>query len=373
MKLYNEKFITTEDFSNYLILKGWVLFSKSPNVANVWRYEKNDNYEILQPVRADLKDYSNRVVDIINALSESENKSKDEVVRELDNISNDIISLRVIHDDVANGEIPFADGLILFSKTKDLMLSAARSVVKPQRGRYSGKNPEVVDRFFNSLKLGQTQVGSYVLNLVSPIYWEDDVQEDYCKVPFSRTVTERLMYSIEKLSNAVDKYKECGDLKVFESIINDGVNATLCSAIIGLSGLNKSRVVEITVLKSVIADASNSDITKVSITPEKIKYIEEAESYYSSNYTVKGYNLVGSVIRLNRDINSSGGVVTIVESSENNRKVTVELDEEHYNEAIKAHENKYENARLVGMLIVTPKTTKLVDVSEFHILHHPIK
>jgi hypothetical protein len=32
------------------------------------------------------------------------------------------------------------------------MLSAARSVVNPQRGRYSGKNPEVVERFFSSLK-----------------------------------------------------------------------------------------------------------------------------------------------------------------------------------------------------------------------------
>ncbi|BBE79619.1 MULTISPECIES: hypothetical protein [Phytobacter] len=373
MKLYNEQFITTENFSKYLILKGWVLFTELPQVANVWRYGKNNDYEILQPVNASLKDFSNRVNDIINALSESENKSKAEIIRELDNISNDIISLRVIHDDVANGEIPFADGILLFSKTKELMLSAARSVVNPQRGRYSGKNPEVVERFFNSLKLGQTEVGSYVLNLVAPIYWDEGSQEDYCKVPFSRTVTERLMYSIEKLNDAVGKYKERGDLKIFEAIIKDGVNATLCSAIIGLSGLNRSRVVEIKVFKSLIAENEFGENKKISITPEKIKYIEEAERFYSNDYTVKSYSLVGSVIRLNRDVNSLGGVVTIVEFSENNRKVTVELDEEHYNEAIKAHENKYENVRLIGVLIVTPKKTRLVDVSDFHIHHHSIK
>ncbi|WBU49958.1 hypothetical protein PF050_03210 [Kosakonia pseudosacchari] len=373
MKLYNERFITTDDFSKYLILKGWVLFTKLPQIANVWRYGKNNDYEILQPINANLKDFSNRVNDIVNALSESENKSKAEIIKELTNISNDIISLRVIHDDVANGEIPFADGVQLFSKAKELMLSAARSVVNPQRGRYSGKNPEVVERFFSSLKLGQTEVGSFVLNLVAPIYWEEESQEDYCKVPFSRTVTERLMYSVEKLNDAVDKYKERGDLKIFEAIIKDGVNATLCSAIIGLSGLNKSRVVEVRVLKSLIAEDTIGENKKVTITPEKIKYIEEAERFYSNDYTIKNYNLVGPVIRLNRDINSLGGVVTIVESSENNRKVTVELDEEHYNEAIKAHENKYENARLVGVLIVTPKKTRLVEVSDFHILHNPIK
>lgn len=373
MKLYNEQFITTDDFSKYLILKGWVLSNQLPHIANVWRYKKNNDFEIIQPIKADLKDFSNRVNDIVNTLSESENKSKSEIIREIDNISNDIISLRVIHDDVANGEIPFADGILLFSKTKELMLSAARSVVNPQRGRYSGKNPEVVERFFSSLKLGQTEVGSYVLNLVAPIYWDEDSQEDYCRVPFSRTVTERLMYSIEKLSDAVDKYKDRGDLKIFEAIIKDGVNATLCSAIIGLSGCNRSRVIEIKVLKSLIAENTICDNKKICITPEKIKYIEEAERFYSNDYTVKNYNLAGSVIRLNRDVNSLGGVVTIVEASENNRKVTVELDEEHYNEAIKAHENKYENVRLVGVLIVTPKKTKLVDVSDFHILHYPIK
>lgn len=373
MKLYNEKFIITEDFNKYLLSKGWRLSSKISGLANIWRFQDDDSYEILQPTSYELKDFYNRVNDLINVLCDIENKSKSEIIKEIDNISNDIISLRVIHDDVANGEIPFSDGILLFNKAKELMLSAARSAIKPQRERYSGKNPETVEHFFNSLKLGQTEVGSYVLNLVAPIYWDDDSQGDYCKVPFSRVVTERLMVSILKLNDAVEKYKKNGDIKVFETIIRDGANATLCSALIGLSGHGKSRSVEIKVLQSLISDDFNSRGEKILITPDKIRYIEEAERFYANDYVLDNYNLIGAVTRLKRDINSIGGVVTIVEPSDNNRKVIVELDGEHYDQAIKAHENKYDNVHLVGRLIVTPRRKMLVEVSEFHILHHKIK
>lgn len=373
MKLYNEKFIITEGFNKYLLSKGWYLSSEISGLANIWRLQESDNYEILQPIIFELKDFDNRVNDLLNVLCDTENKSKIEIIKEIDNISNDIISLRVIHDDVANGEIPFSDGILLFNKAKELMLSAARSAIKPQREKYSGKNPEPVEHFFNSLKLGQTEVGSYVLNLVAPIYWEDDSQDDYCRIPFSRVVTERLMISILKLNEAIEKYEKDGDVRIFETIIRDGANATLCSALIGLSGHNKSRSVEVKILQSLISDDFNPRDEKILITPDKIKYIEVAERFYANDYVLANYSLIGAVTRLKRDINSIGGVVTIAEPSDNNRKVTVELDEEHYDQAIKAHENKYENVHLVGRLIVTPRRKTLIEVSEFHILHHQIK
>lgn len=373
MKLYNEKFITTEDFKMYLSSKGWTLSSEIPGLANIWHLKNNDEYEILQPVDFELKDFNNRVGDLINTLCDVDKKTEAEVIKEIDNISSDIISLRVIHDDVAKGEIPFSDGILLFNKTKELMLSAARSVVKPQKDKYSGKNPEVVDRFLNSLRLGQTEVGSYVLNLIAPIYWEDDCQDDYCKVPFSRTVTERLINSVAKLSEAIDKYQKNGDIKVFGTIINNGANATLCSALIGLSGSNKSRSIEINVQQSPFSNVLNHGNKKIFISFDKVKYIEDAERFYSNDYFISDYSLVGAVTRLKRDINSIGGMVTIAEMSENNRKVTVELDESHYDQAIKAHENKYEQVHLVGKLLVTPRRIKLIEVKDFNILHHQIK
>lgn len=373
MKLYNEKFITTEDFRKYLVSKGWALSSEIPGLANIWHLKDSERYEILQPVTTEIKDFDNRVSDLILTLCESENKKERDVIKEIDNISSDVISLRVIHDDVSRGEIPFSDGVLLFSKTKELMVSAARSIVKPQKGKYTGKNPEVVDRFLASLKLGQTEVGSYVLNLIAPIYSDESNQQDHCMVPFSRSVTERLMNSVLRLNEAIEKYQISGDIKIFGSIVGEGVNATLCSALIGLSGENKSRSIELGVQQSPCAEELMFPRKKVMISAEKIKYIEEAERFYADDYSIKNYSLIGAVTRLNRDVNSIGGVITIAEPSENNRKVTVELDEQHYTQAIKAHEDKSENVHLIGKLLVTPRRAKLIEVRDFHILHHQIK
>lgn len=372
MKLYNNKFIVTEDFGKYLVSKGWSISSEIPRLANVWHLKNSVKYEILQPLSVDLKDFDYRVSELITTLCESENKKEQDIIKEIDNISSDVISLRVIHEDVSRGEIPFSDGVLLFSKTKELIISAARSVVKPQKGKYTGKNPDVVDRFLASLKLGQTEVGSYVLNLVAPIYSDEDSQQDHCRVPFSRSVTERLMSSVSKLNEAIVKYEKTGDIKIFGSIVNDGVNATLCSALIGLSGENKSRSIELGVQQSPCAERLKFQGGKVMISADKIKYIEEAERFYADDYYIKDYHLIGVVTRLNRDVNSIGGVITIAEPSESNRKVTVELDEEHYTQAIKAHESKSENVHLIGKLLVTPRRTKLIDVRGFYILYQQI-
>lgn len=373
MNLYNKRFIITEGFGKYIEAKGWFLSLDMPGLAKVWHSNTHSNYEILQPLSMELKDFSNRLDDLVKVISITENKSLTDVVKEIENASSDVISLRVIHDDVANGEIPFFDGILLLNKTKELIVSAARSVVKPQKAKYTGKSPEIVENFLSSLKLGQTEVGSYVLNLIAPIYFVENQQADHCIVPFSRTVSARLLESVTSLSHAIDRFEKNRDFKEFEKIISNGVNATLCSAIIGLSGNNRNRSVEISVQPSPFSSSEISSTTKLLITADKMKYIEDAERFFSNDYVISNYALKGFVTKLNRDINSIGGEITLTEPSEKNRKVTVELDEEHYLQAIKAHELKNDDVYLVGKLVVTPRKARLINVAEFEILKHSIR
>lgn len=372
MKLYNERFIISESFGNFIEAKGWFSSLHIPGIAKVWHSNIHSNYEIVQPLNLNLKDFKNRLDDLLNVLAITEHKDVNDIVKELDNISSDVISLRVIHDDVSEGKIPFFDGILLFNKTKELITSAARSVVKTQKGKYSGKNPEIVEDFLSTLQLGQTEVGSYVLNLIAPIYFKDSNQIDHCDVPFSRTVSARLLESVSALSKAVDKFEKNKDFKEFEKIVSNGANATLCSALIGISGYNKNRSIEISVHPSPFSNLEILSLTKILIKSEKIKFIEDAENFFSSNYVISNYALKGSVTKLNRDINSIGGEITLSEPLENNRKVTVELDEEHYIQAIKAHELKNDDVYLVGKLVVTPRKARLINVNKFKILKQPI-
>lgn len=119
-----------------------------------------------------------------------------------------MISIRVVHSDVNNGEIPFFDGVHIFVQAKNLVTSAARSLLTPQRGKYKGKSPDIVNRFFDNLILGQTEIGSYKLNVIAPIYKEkiNNTQGDYCREPFSRSVSNRIISSISKLNAVVETF-----------------------------------------------------------------------------------------------------------------------------------------------------------------------
>ncbi|MBB1226016.1 hypothetical protein [Pantoea pleuroti] len=365
MKIENEKFVATAEFGKYLTLNGWDLTINKVGAFAIWESNEKSEYEILQPLNTSASDFSRRVIDLIEVLSKVQNKSIDKIISELNEISDDIIRIRVIHDDVKHGTIPFIDGVELFVKSKELLTSAARSLLKTQKGYYGGKAPKVVNDYFNSLKLSQTEVGSYVLKVESPIFFPNNSQDDHCVEPFGRSVSNRIIHSIIKLDEAITSFKENKNHKYFEEVVRYGVGASLCSAIIGLSGFNKNRSVEISIQPSPYADTNNLQSKSVIIYSNDIPIIEEAQGYYLDRYTIKNYNLVGKVIKLVRETDSGDGIATISEqitpSNAKKRNVECSLTELLYNQAIEAH-GKSSTLDLTGNLIVSGRKILLSDI-----------
>lgn len=369
MKLNNEKFIATLDFNKYLESKGWYLKSVLNDIVGIWRSSRYPDSEILQPIDINLMDFSRRAEVLLSVLSETQDKKINEIVDEINEISNDIIRIRVIHNDVDNGTIPFNDGVELFVKAKELLVSAARSVVKVQKGFYGGKSPEIVTNYFDSLKLSQTEIGSYILKVASPIYQQDEDQSDHCDVPFGRIVSSRIIHSVLKLEKAVESFKKTNNHIHFEQVIGDGVGASLCSAIVGLSGQRRNRTVEISIQPSPYASDENLKSRVVTVPANDIPIIEHARDYYLNNYSAMNYELSGKVTKLDRDrdIDPDNGVVTITEtisgSKSKTRKVEVVLNDKMYDEAIKAHE-KSEVMHFIGTLIVSGRKVRLSNIQK---------
>ncbi|WP_272572446.1 hypothetical protein [Providencia sp. PROV258] len=369
MKLNNEKFIATLDFNKYLESKGWYLKSVLNDIVGIWRSSRYPDSEILQPIDINLMDFSRRAEVLLSVLSETQDKKINEIVDEINEISNDIIRIRVIHNDVDNGTIPFNDGVELFVKAKELLVSAARSVVKVQKGFYGGKSPEIVTNYFDSLKLSQTEIGSYILKVASPIYQQDEDQSDHCDVPFGRIVSSRIIHSVLKLEKAVESFKKTNNHIHFEQVIGDGVGASLCSAIVGLSGQRRNRTVEISIQPSPYASDENLKSRVVTVPANDIPIIEHARDYYLNNYSAMNYELSGKVTKLDRDrdIDPDNGVITITEtisgSKSKTRKVEVVLNDKMYDEAIKAHE-KSEVMHFIGTLIVSGRKVRLSNIQK---------
>ncbi|MFZ4215049.1 hypothetical protein ACOZB2_27055, partial [Pantoea endophytica] len=224
MKIGNEKFIATNEFGKYLSINGWSLSVRVDGIFSIWESESYPEHEIVQPLNPNASDFNRRIIDLIDVLSKTQNKSFERITSDLNEISEDVIRVRVIHDDVEDGTIPFNDGVDLFVKTKDLLSSAARSLFKTQKGNYGGKAPKIVNDYFDSLKLSQTEIGSYILKVESPINFSIHAQEDHCAEPFGRSVSNRVIHSIIKLDEAIEQFKKSSNHLCFEEVVSSGVS-----------------------------------------------------------------------------------------------------------------------------------------------------
>ena len=113
----------------YLTSQNWREDGHIGKNSSVWHRKENEYYdfEIIQPLRNDLKDYVQRTYDLIEVLSKFENRPIRGIVDDLINFHADVIKIRVIHDDVENGSIPLNDGVLLIEKAKELLTSVTKS------------------------------------------------------------------------------------------------------------------------------------------------------------------------------------------------------------------------------------------------------
>ncbi|MGV4011996.1 hypothetical protein [Citrobacter portucalensis] len=365
MRLNNIQFIATAEFGKFLLAKGWNTTTGLEGRATLWESDKHQDYEILQPINPKASDYARRVRDLVEVLAEVENKEVNQIAQEINEISDDVIRIRIIHDDVSDGSIPFNDGVDLFLKAKDLLSSAARSLVSPKKEVYSGKAPKIVSNYFENLRLSQTEIGSYVLKIESPILLEQAEQDDHLKEPFGRSVSNRIIHSITNLDRAVELFSKTGKFKHFEEAVSAGVGASLCSALVGMSGRDRKRSIEISLQPSPYADLLNLEHLSVTVKSEDIPIIEKAIGYYLNEYTVPVYSLVGRVTKLARELDFGDGNVTIFEKKNTQtgkaKHVEVTLNENLYNDAIQAHEQS-SDMRLTGTLVISGRKAYLTDV-----------
>jgi hypothetical protein len=182
------KTLLPNQLSEYLMSRGWTEDGKLGEVATIWHRKEDEyqNFEILQPLTNGLKDYPQRVYDLIEVLSEFEQRAFFDVVNSLNNFHEGVIKIKVIHEDVEKGSIPLNDGVLLFEKAKELLVSVVRSTYNKRKYFSGGNLPEEITEFIESMRLGQTEHGSYVVNLIAPMSDQEKGPQELSKVTVSR-------------------------------------------------------------------------------------------------------------------------------------------------------------------------------------------
>ncbi|MCG8671026.1 MAG: hypothetical protein MI867_16585 [Pseudomonadales bacterium] len=353
----------------YLTAHGWREDGSIGEFASVWHRAEEEHYEfeIIQPLKYDLKDYIQRTFDLVNTLSKFENRSIQEILHDLINFHADVIKIRVVHTDVENGSIPLSDGVLLVEKAKELLTSVTRSTFSKRRYFSGGVSQEITD-FIDKFRLGQTEIGSYVVNLIIPVERSSEKQEDLNEVSLTRTVTHTLSRSLTAIDKSIESYKSTHDEQVFERAVEQGVSANLCDALVGLTGESQARDVNITISLS-RTDNEYLDIPlQPSFSSNIVEYLKRASDYYKEKYTIRNYTASGQVTGLKHEENERIGTVTVASLVNGKEKhVTFGLPTDEYWKAHQAHgENGIVECH--GDLNVSPRSAHLINVYGFTVL-----
>ncbi len=358
--------VTSEQLEAYLQHKQWFAAGKIRSVATVWHREGDDEAEVVVPLSY-AKDFRQRVTEALAAIASFEKREVPDVLSEVKRLLANVITVRVIHSDTTDGTIPINDGVLLISKAKDLLSAAAHSIYA-KRKQFTGPAPKEAKSYLDTLLLGQTEIGSYIVNVIAPIQANVALdQATAAAVPLAEAITLNLVTGLEALEKAGIAYEEKGDMKAFDVAVQAGASANMCDALLGFSGTNHNRTFEITVTAAP-GPLFESEPKKFEFDGKHVALLEKVSGYYKDDYVLHQRKLIGYISKLSRPQDETSGTITLDSTlGDTERKVQVELTGDDYHMAVLAHDNS-KLVRVEGDVHIKSKSARLLNPTNFGVI-----
>ena len=231
----------------YLDAQEWKRLRPYGDMGDAFALE-GQGREVLVPASADFTDYPIRVNEVIVTLSQVEERDRRAVLRDLLLADVDLVRIR-IPGGTGDGSMPVDSGVVLFQEARNLLLAAACSATRPQKAFRLGGNNTAND-YIKTVRFGQTEHGSFVVSLLSPVPLNLDKQNNLSNIsndPFERKVTRKLVSGLSATREAVTLANRAYGINPFEERVEQGVSANLCEAVGNLINTGDGQGVDISV------------------------------------------------------------------------------------------------------------------------------
>jgi hypothetical protein len=193
---------------------------------------------VIVPLDRRMADFSELLSQAITLLSAMTTTSVARVVADLSILPGDEIKFRKERHTV-HGAVPWSVGEQLISSGREALLAAAKSIVQ-KRAYYGNTSGRFAHQFLDSVLMGQTEVGSYVVTAFTPVdqrFYEkppkaDEPQSLDVGVHRGREITQALVTSLVATQEAVAHYEaNSRSLAGFEAGVASGVSRELANAL----------------------------------------------------------------------------------------------------------------------------------------------
>lgn len=197
----------------YLRLKNWQDLGVFYSGKVQQMVSPNGNIVVLMPLVTSFSDYEDVMKKALGTIASFENISTIHLYNKLTNPSCDFLRWRIAGDSTSGGIIPFNSMGANIDYIKDLLGSACLDILNPATYHTKVYTNEVNEQIAK-YSFGQTEIGSYILNVLCPLgYYQyqlfDPIQEN---LPMSRRINLNILNNIDLIQRSVeDKSQELND------------------------------------------------------------------------------------------------------------------------------------------------------------------
>lgn len=187
-------------FRRYLATAGW----ESSERSKTWRYtcdHATGPVTVDVPKRQEFIDYERRVVELVEILATVEERTPSSVLFDLGYPAADKLAFRFESTEIQSGTISIDDAWRIRGAQRQLLLSAAHSVLEPLAHHPRLSKTEAVE-FLASCRAAPPRAGSYVAPVLVPV--APAMGQTGLDDPFPRRVTKLLATALRATSDALD-------------------------------------------------------------------------------------------------------------------------------------------------------------------------
>ena len=325
--------ISPSVLSAYARAAGWSRLESYGDHSEV--YAAAELPEIILPTTKRLGDYSSVVSQLIKIFARVAEQDELSLYRDLVTSDRDIIRVRIAES--ADGSLTINNGVDLVDGARDMLLAAACSLREPRPLYRTGANIEATG-FVNQVRLGQTEQGSFVVTLLTPVVpppipalFSDPAGRD---APIERRITRRLTEALGVTRKATEKAAS-GDDSAFDDAVMGGVSANLCEALVKLIGPFPTLDVGVTWART---RPMTSAVDTFRFGESDVPILNEAARGFRSQEPQLNKRVFGIVRRLSRDATEDDGTIALKTSIDGrSQSVLAVLSRSDYQRAVRAH------------------------------------
>jgi len=357
------KSVSPAALRSFALFEGWKSVDKFGTTSQIYVREAGGrSVEIILPAVEEIGDYATVVSQVIDVFARELGRDQLSIFRDLTHADRDVVRVRAT-ESYDDGSIKIDPGVNLIGNARDMLASAACAATDPRRAYYIGKMQRASD-YIERVRLGQTEIGSFVVTLLAPVPPTLDEGADQPALwpeleaePYERRVTRMLSSALSAAKSAIaDAHRGRGSSS-FDEAVQSGVSANLCEAIAAMSDRGDGAEISVAWAKTRPTPIASS---RVRFSVDDSDVLREVAREFRLKEPRPEVTLSGYFPALRRLESESNGTVKMIGLIDGRAtSVSVVLNKNDYERALDAH-GRHFGITVTGDLVREGQRWKLV-------------